>query len=312
MKKRTSTFFSFLMVISFPSASIFLATSDARAEEKKQIYTCPMHPDVKSEEPGDCPICHMKLMPIPSTGESGAKSPAPKTKKKIKFYRNPMNPAVTSKTPAKDEMGMEYIPVFEDETSAEIVAGRSAFELTPAQVSNLQLKSVKVETKPLTERLKASARMLNGSSVAIQVMESDASKVKEGLKFSFKSLSQNAEFQGKLIAVDSALDPMSRTVRVTGLLTKNSGLRSESSGTAVIEINMGSGLLVPENAVIRTGEVDLVYIVSGNRISPRKVQLGVKVDGGFQVLSGIGVEEEISTGPNFLLDSEARIRSAHD
>lgn len=28
------------------------------------------------------------------------------------FYRHPMNPAITSKTPAKDEMGMDYVPVY--------------------------------------------------------------------------------------------------------------------------------------------------------------------------------------------------------
>ena len=35
--------------------------------------------------------------------------------KKILFYRNPMNPAVTSPTPMKDEMGMDYVPVYEEE-----------------------------------------------------------------------------------------------------------------------------------------------------------------------------------------------------
>jgi len=30
------------------------------------------------------------------------------------FYRNPMNPTVTSAVPAKDEMGMDYIPVYAD------------------------------------------------------------------------------------------------------------------------------------------------------------------------------------------------------
>ncbi|MFZ5569857.1 MAG: efflux RND transporter periplasmic adaptor subunit [Thermodesulfobacteriota bacterium] len=36
----------------------------------------------------------------------------------ILFYRNPMNPAITSPTPAKDEMGMDYLPVYEDEGNA--------------------------------------------------------------------------------------------------------------------------------------------------------------------------------------------------
>jgi hypothetical protein len=27
-------------------------------------YTCPMHPSVKADKPGDCPICSMKLQPV--------------------------------------------------------------------------------------------------------------------------------------------------------------------------------------------------------------------------------------------------------
>jgi Cu(I)/Ag(I) efflux system membrane fusion protein len=42
---------------------------------------------------------------------------APAEKKPL-FYRHPMNPAVTSPVPAKDEMGMDYIPVYEEEKSA--------------------------------------------------------------------------------------------------------------------------------------------------------------------------------------------------
>jgi hypothetical protein len=45
---------------------------------------------------GDCPICGMRLVPI-------EKTPL--------FYRNPMNPKVTSPVPMKDEMGMDYVPV---------------------------------------------------------------------------------------------------------------------------------------------------------------------------------------------------------
>ena len=42
-------------------------------------------------------------------------APAQKEKreKKILFYRSPMNPSVTSPVPKKDEMGMDYVPVYE-------------------------------------------------------------------------------------------------------------------------------------------------------------------------------------------------------
>ena len=30
----------------------------------KQLYTCPMHPDVISDQPGKCPKCGMNLVPV--------------------------------------------------------------------------------------------------------------------------------------------------------------------------------------------------------------------------------------------------------
>jgi len=46
-----------------PSAGT--ATSGAASEQgEKQKYTCPMHPEVITDQPGNCPKCGMKLVPI--------------------------------------------------------------------------------------------------------------------------------------------------------------------------------------------------------------------------------------------------------
>src|SRR3989449_6418949 len=37
--------------------------------EDKTIYTCPMHPEIRRDQPGSCPICGMTLEPIAATGE---------------------------------------------------------------------------------------------------------------------------------------------------------------------------------------------------------------------------------------------------
>src|SRR5437773_9070224 len=33
-------------------------------QEEKQKYTCPMHPEVITDQPGNCPKCGMKLVPV--------------------------------------------------------------------------------------------------------------------------------------------------------------------------------------------------------------------------------------------------------
>jgi Cu(I)/Ag(I) efflux system membrane fusion protein len=48
-----------------------------------------------------------------------APPPFIQAEKKPLFYRHPMNPSITSKVPAQDEMGMDYIPVYEPEAKPE-------------------------------------------------------------------------------------------------------------------------------------------------------------------------------------------------
>lgn len=86
-------------------------------EEKAadDLYTCPMHPTYVSDRPGSCPICNMDLVKKPERVAVG--SAASEGDRKVLFYRNPMDPTVTSPAPAKDSMGMDYVPVYSDEVS---------------------------------------------------------------------------------------------------------------------------------------------------------------------------------------------------
>jgi len=43
--------------------------------------------------------------------------------RRILFYRSPMNPSITSPVPAKDQMGMDYVPVYADEGASNQPAG---------------------------------------------------------------------------------------------------------------------------------------------------------------------------------------------
>lgn len=47
------------------------APAPAATAAKKQLWTCSMHPQVIRDEPGLCPICHMKLEPLETAGKDG-------------------------------------------------------------------------------------------------------------------------------------------------------------------------------------------------------------------------------------------------
>ncbi|HET7292670.1 MAG TPA: efflux RND transporter periplasmic adaptor subunit [Vicinamibacteria bacterium] len=52
------------------------ARQHASAPVAKQLYHCPMHPTYVSDKPGECPICHMTLVPIGADGVT-TREPAP-------------------------------------------------------------------------------------------------------------------------------------------------------------------------------------------------------------------------------------------
>ena len=37
--------------------------SNEKTPENEVVYTCPMHPEVQQDKPGNCPKCHMTLEP---------------------------------------------------------------------------------------------------------------------------------------------------------------------------------------------------------------------------------------------------------
>jgi len=94
-------------------------------------YQCPMHPDVRSSEPGQCPICGMNLVLVePAAAMEQDKQPL--------YYRHPHNPAITSQEPRKDEMGMDFVPVYDQGGAG---AADAAIQLSSVMVNNLGVRT---------------------------------------------------------------------------------------------------------------------------------------------------------------------------
>jgi Heavy metal binding domain len=50
-----------------PSSTLALDEGRASPATAPAVYTCPHHPEVASNQPGDCPKCGMALTPKPAT-----------------------------------------------------------------------------------------------------------------------------------------------------------------------------------------------------------------------------------------------------
>ena len=83
-----------------------------------------------------------------------AETPVVKERKAL-FYRHPMNPQVTSATPKKDEMGMDFIPVYEEE--AEEVAG--TVRISPEKIQKIGVKIEEVKKRTLKRTIRTVGRV---------------------------------------------------------------------------------------------------------------------------------------------------------
>ncbi len=75
--------------------------------------------------------------------------------------------------------------------------------------------------------------------------------------------------------------------------------------------NLGDYPVIPEQAVLRTGQKDIVILALGNgKFKPVQVKLGDYSNGYYQVLNGINAGNTIVTSAQFLIDSESNLRAA--
>ena len=120
------------------------------------------------------------------------------------------------------------------------------------------------------------------------------------------------KFQGKIRSMDSVLDPVTRSVRVRAVLENPEGiLKPEMYVNATLQIDLGEVLTVPEEAVFKTGDKNIVFVAkSGGLFEPREVELGVKSESFQEIKSGVSENETVVVSGNFLIDSESRLKAA--
>lgn len=121
-------------------------------------------------------------------------------------------------------------------------------------------------------------------------------------------------FHGRIAYVYPYLQPKTRDV-VIRIEFENANLVLKPDMYADIRIESTEkedGLIIPAEAVIRSGERNVVFVVrENNKFTPRDVTLGLSLDDRkVQVLTGLAPGEIVVTSGQFLLDSESKLKEA--
>jgi Cu(I)/Ag(I) efflux system membrane fusion protein len=86
---------------------------------------------------------------------SGGTAGKPAGKDEPLFYRNPMNPAITSPTPAKDHMGMDYIPVYATQEKGPV----GTVKIDPVIRHNIGLRTTVAKRQSMSHAIRTPGRI---------------------------------------------------------------------------------------------------------------------------------------------------------
>lgn len=127
--------------------------------------------------------------------------------------------------------------------------------------------------------------------VQIDAREAEAGTLRQGAAFELEVPALPGQrFAGRVTAVSGAIDPNSRTIKVRGYVPNaNRVLRAEMLATARFERSLGSGVMVPAQAVRLAGSTHSVFVQTLPGVfEPRDI--GIAWQGPQQVLVSRGLE----------------------
>jgi Cu(I)/Ag(I) efflux system membrane fusion protein len=149
--------------------------------------------------------------------------------------------------------------------------------------------------------------------VLAEVPESDIAEIAPGMtaRLDFPS-SGRRPFPARAAFLYPTLTERTRTLRVRFVVDNPRGsLRPGLYGTAEFEVAPRRVLTVPRDAVVDTGLEQHVFVAIGSGgFTPRKVELGVRLDERMEITQGLAEGEEIVSSGVFLIDSESRLRAS--
>lgn len=123
----------------------------------------------------------------------------------------------------------------------------------------------------------------------------------------------NETFQGKVAALLPEVNPVTRTLKARIEVANPKGVLKPGM-FATVDFSPAAtkhgALLVPTEALIRTGKRNVVILaLAGGKFQPVDVEPGIETDGLTEIRKGLEAGQKVVTSSQFLIDSEASLKT---
>ena len=314
--------------------------------ETATLYQCPMHHEIVRTQPGACPICHMTLRklapgapdpedPPPGAPVSGESSFHLDARRRqligVRYAAAAILPmSRTILAPGRIAFDPELYAAIEEYRQALTMRrslskaggearklGRSLARSAAVKLRLLGLSEEQIQALSGKNPAKSLDLILprRGSKalVYIDVGEDDAHYLRKGENLVLTSRAHpGSRFHAMIAAVDPTINPITRTLRARGEISDPAGdLKPDEYVDAEIAVPLGTRLAVPEEAVLDSGLRRLAFVSKPDgAIEPRAVETGARGGGLIEILSGLKPGDKVVASAGFLIDSEAKLKSA--
>jgi len=255
--------------------------------------------------------------PVPDASTMDANVPAGC---KVLYWTDTMIPGFKSDKPGKSPMNMDMTPVCAEDQPALVGANtKSVVTVQPGVLQNLGLRTYQVRRGPApSQRVEASGylqRDERGYFLLVDLFDRDVRLVRSGVPAEVNL----PDAPGKRIRARVASVAREDVLGVPGararirLLEAGNALQDDLLATVIIQGAPASGaaLYIPREAVIRTGGRTAVVLALGQgRFQPIDVVPGTETDDWIEIRRGLKDGDTVVTSGQFLIDSEASVRSS--
>ncbi|MCP5467802.1 MAG: hypothetical protein H7A32_00860 [Deltaproteobacteria bacterium] len=343
--KKSSLFLSLPILFILTLFFILPACQNEKAPSDISHYTCPMHPQIKMDQPGSCPICGMDLIPVRAKQESVSKK-APSNQESQHSHTN--------------HQKMDHSQ--QDQKDAGI-------EIDPERIQQIGVKSEKIQMHELHKTLLLQGKVAHDPKlwvaqkeyvIALKLGDRDLIKSseeklyfmglsKEWIRLIQKTRKANLGFHlpvpGELTffeaflyqedvkllqvgaemeiydlqsrkitdaiirALGTIVDPESQTVRVLLQAKSSLEIKPNTIVQLKVKLDLGQRLAIAKSAILFNGDHNMVYIkTESGKILGKKIELGQEAGDYYEIKSGLQKGDEVITHGHFLLDSETQIK----